>query len=82
MSNPITILKAWAKVFKGLTTEEDKRRAAICKECPNKKYSKYVDFVNDELTEVSGYICTECGCPLIAKIRSNDICEKWKQPTR
>ena len=78
--NPIVIIKAWAKVFKGLTTDEDKRRASICDECPSKRYSKYFDFIDDELEEVNGFNCLECGCPLSPKIRSTDICNKWKTP--
>ena len=77
MINPIKIIKAWIKVFKGLTTDEDKRRAIVCEGCSERKYSKYIDFVNDDLKEVKGFICGNCGCPLIAKIRSTDKCYKW-----
>ena len=78
MINPITIVKAWSKVLREVTTDEDKRRASICGDCPKKTYSKYRDFINDELEEVIGFVCDDCGCPLIAKIRSTDICKKWK----
>ena len=81
MINPVTIIKAWSSVLKGLTTEDHKRRALICSDCPNKKYHKFIDFVDDELEEVKGFVCTECGCPLISKIRSTDICDKWKTDT-
>ena len=77
MANLVTIIKAWIKVAKGFTTTEQKRRASICNLCTHKKYSKYLDFVNDDLKEVQGFICTDCGCPLIAKIRSTDKCKKW-----
>ena len=80
MINPITITKAWVKVFKGTTTSEDKRKASICKTCDKSKYMPFLDFINDELKEVKGMICTGCGgCPLIAKIRSTDKCKKWEE---
>ena len=72
------IAKAWVKVAQSITTEEDKRRARICKGCPLSKHKKYLDFINDELKEVKGLVCTDCGCPLSAKIRSEDLCIKWK----
>lgn len=81
MAHVFNILKAWVKVSKGFTTSEDKRRADICNNCTHKKYSKYIDFVNDELKNVKGFVCNDCGCPLIAKIRSNEICKKWKTHT-
>ena len=71
------ILNAWIKVLKGDTTEEHRRRAEVCKSCPSSKYKKYIDFINDELKEVKGMVCTDCGCPLIAKTRSTDKCYKW-----
>ena len=73
------VVKAWSSVFKGMKTEEHSRRAKVCGECPNKSYSMFLDFIKDELKEVEGYICDECKCPLIAKIRSTDKCPlgKW-----
>ena len=72
------IVKAWTKVAKGLTTDEDKRRASICKSCKFAKHKTYLDFINDELEEVKGLVCGQCSCPLIAKIRSTDVCKKWE----
>lgn len=72
------ILKAWSNVFKQYTTKEHKRRAVICSKCPKSKYTKYIDFINDELTDVKGFVCSVCSCPLVAKIRSNDKCPKNK----
>lgn len=79
MSKIAIIVLAWLNVWKGLTTKEDKRRAVICDGCPSRKYKKYLDFINDDLKEVKGFVCNECGCPLIAKIRSTDDCplNKW-----
>ncbi len=73
------ILKAWVKVYKGFTTEQHKSRAEICKKCPSAKYKTYLDFVNDELEDVKGFVCTDCGCPLVAKIRSEEKCDKWEK---
>ena len=72
------IVKAWFKVLKQTTTEEQKRRSEICKECPQSKYKIYLDFSNDKLSEVKGMVCNDCGCPLVAKIRSNKTCYKWE----
>jgi len=73
------ITKAWFNVLKGETTEEHKRRAKICANCPKAKHKTYLDFINDELIEVNGVICSVCKCPLVAKIRSTDKCpeNKW-----
>ena len=79
MAQIFKIAKAWYSVFKGLTTDEHSRRAKVCGECPSKRYSKFVDFIDDQLKEVKGFVCNECSCPLIAKIRSTDKCplKKW-----
>jgi TPP-dependent indolepyruvate ferredoxin oxidoreductase alpha subunit len=79
MINPIQIMRAWSKVLREVTTDEDKRRARICSCCSHKKYHKFIDFVDDELEEVKGFVCTDCHCPLLAKIRSTDTCYKWKE---
>ena len=73
------IVKAWIKVFEGSVTEEHKRRAFICHGCEFAKHNKYLDFINDDMEEVKGMICSVCKCPLIAKIRSEDSCpeNKW-----
>lgn len=80
ISNINSIVKGWTSVLKGKTTEEHKRRADICNTCENAVYKKYLDFIDDDLKEVKGFVCEACGgCPLIAKIRSNDNCpvDKW-----
>ena len=55
-----------------------KERAAICAACPHAKHGKLLAFIKDTLKEVQGSYCEECGCPLSAKVRSNDICPKQK----
>lgn len=73
------IFDAWVNVFNGFTTKEHKRRASVCDVCPSKEYRMYLDFIDDELKEVKGFTCIECGCPLVSKIRSKDNCplKKW-----
>lgn len=79
MSKIGIITKAWLQVWNGITTKEHKRRAVICEGCPSRKYKKYLDFIDDDLKQVKGFICGECGCVLIAKIRSEENCplNKW-----
>jgi len=72
------IAKAWLEVFKGTTTDEHKRKADICHTCTKAVYKPYIDFINDELKDVKGFVCGVCNCPLVAKIRSTDKCPKNK----
>ena len=75
----ITIIKAWNEVFKGITTKEHKRRAKICKRCDYATEKPLLKLIKDELKEINGLACMDCGgCPLIAKIRGEDICRFWK----
>jgi hypothetical protein len=53
-------------------------RARVCSICPHAKQGKLLAFVKDTLKEVEGAYCSACGCPLSAKVRSNDICPKNK----
>ena len=70
-------MNAWLRVWKGLTTPEDKRRASICEVCEFRNHTKFLDYVNDDVKEVQGFICGKCKCALSAKIRSKDKCFKW-----
>lgn len=74
MIQPEVIVKAWLNVFMGITTETHKNRAKICAACPKARHNTYVAMIKDEMIEVQGMICDECGCPLSAKIRSEDNC--------
>ena len=56
-----------------------KQRAEVCNGCEFAQESMVTKFINDDLLEVKGLICGQCKCPLTAKIRSEDICNKWKQ---
>lgn len=75
MSKIGIIGKAWIEVLKGTTTELHKKRAEVCGTCVFAKHRKYLEF-QDELIEVKGMVCSACGCPLVAKVRSEDNCEK------
>ena len=87
MYKAIRILKAWSNaIVKDDTIEaEAKRRAQICVNCPFAKHGKILTFVKDSLKEVEGLYCSDCGCPLTGKLRSehkDDICQKWKVDTK
>ncbi len=75
------ILSGWKNYLnKSEVTEAvAKERAALCASCPHARQGKLLTFVKDTLKEVEGHYCNQCGCPLSAKIRSNDICpvKKW-----
>lgn len=79
MSKMVTIAKAWYRVFTSKLSQEERNRANICKDCTSAVYKRFIDFIDDELTEVQGMVCGECNCPLIAKVRSEDKCPlgKW-----
>ena len=79
---PITsILSGWKNFIAKSEVAESKarKRAEICSACPNAKKGKLLAFIKDNLQEIEGYYCDECGCPLSAKLRSNEICplNKW-----
>jgi hypothetical protein len=63
--NVLDILYSWWKSVKH-TAEENKlakQRMDICKSCPFRSKLN---------------VCTECGCPLLAKKYSFFPCEKWE----
>ncbi|NDI99559.1 hypothetical protein GWA97_10780 [Flavobacterium sp. LaA7.5] len=76
-----SILSGWKNYLsKSEVTEAvAKQRAALCAACPHARQGKLLTFVKDTLKEVEGAYCNRCGCPLSAKVRSNDICpiNKW-----
>mgnify|MGYP006143800277 CR=1 FL=1 len=75
------ILSGWKNYLsKSEVTEAvAKGRAAVCAACPHARQGKILAFIKDDLKEVEGAYCSQCGCPLSAKVRSNDICpiNKW-----
>lgn len=76
-----TILTGWKNYLsKSEVTEAvAKQRAALCTACPNTRQGRLLAFIKDSLEEIEGAYCNQCGCPLSAKVRSNDICpiNKW-----
>jgi len=76
----IDFINALTKSIKGKHTEESRRRSEICAQCPLKEQRFYADFVNAEVKEVQGFVCTLCSCPIATKIfadKPENICEKW-----
>lgn len=75
-------LQALKQHVKGETGEEEKRRAAICAECPLKEIRLYAQIFDAKMEEINGYVCTKCDCPLATKIfakEQKNICPKWIQ---
>lgn len=73
-------IKALTKSIKGNHTEESLRRANICATCPEKKKMFYAAFVNAEIKDIKGFVCTRCSCPLATKVfatEQENICNKW-----
>lgn len=75
-----SILSGWKNYLdKSEVTEAiAMQRANVCAACPEAKQGKLLAFVKDTLKEVEGAYCSACGCPLSAKVRSNNICPKDK----
>lgn len=81
MSKITEIVNGWKNVvFKDAEIEKlAKKRALICDECPSASTGKNFDLYKGEVVELKGY-CTECGCPFMAKLRSEETkCDlnKW-----
>jgi hypothetical protein len=78
----IDFINALTKSIKGKHTQESRRRSEICAKCPLKEERFYAAFVNAEVKEVQGFVCTECGCPIATKIFAQEpenICEEWSK---
>lgn len=79
------IISGWSNfIDKSEVTEKEAiRRASICDLCPHSKKSILLSFVKDELKEVEGMYCDDCGCPLSAKVRTKEnSCDKWRVGTK
>ena len=75
-------LQALVKNAEGVLSEEAKRRADICADCPLKEKKLYARILNATMEEIDGYVCNECGCPIATKIfakEKENICPKWRQ---
>lgn len=81
MAQLSNIKDGWKKYLTGSVSEEEKRRASICRECPHAVKGNYEKLMPDfSLKEVQGLKCDACKCPLSTKIRSvNEKCPlgKW-----
>ena len=78
----IDFINALTKSINGKHTSESKRRAEICAKCPLKEKRFYADFVNAEIIDVQGNVCTLCDCPIATKVFATEpknICEKWSK---
>jgi hypothetical protein len=66
------ILNGWQNFLtKSEVTElMAEERAKICFDCKDKKKTKLLAFIKDDLKEIEGFKCKKCKCPLSAKIRS------------
>jgi hypothetical protein len=76
----IDFIKALTKSIKSKHTTESSRRVQICAACPLKEKRFYADFVNAEIVDVQGFVCTECSCPIATKVFAEEpenICKKW-----
>lgn len=78
----IDFFKALTKSLKNEHTQESRRRSEICAECPLKEKRFYADFVNAEIKEVEGYVCSLCDCPIATKVFATEpknICTEWSK---
>lgn len=80
----LDFINALTKSIKSEHTEESLRRAHICAACPEKTKKFYADFVNAEIKEVQGFVCTRCNpnCPIATKVFASEpknICPKWSK---
>jgi len=79
----IDFFQAITQHVKGKITEEAIQRANVCADCPLKEKRSYSDFLNSQIVEINGFVCSKCDCPLATKIFAKDkkhICDKWGQP--
>lgn len=81
---PFKIAKAWYNyglsklhIETDISEELAKARAKVCEGCPHKEEGFILTRFKDEIKEAEGYYCGDCGCPLVAKIRSEIKCNKW-----
>jgi len=76
----IDFINALTKSLKQEHTAESRRRAEICAACPHKEKRFYASFVNAEIKDVEGYVCSLCACPIATKVFATEpknICTEW-----
>lgn len=73
MGQLYNITQGWKMYLGDKTTQFERDRADICKECPNAVVGTYEQLMPDfSLKEIQGLKCDICKCPLSTKIRSED----------
>lgn len=75
------IIAGWTNLVlhNSVIEETALKRANICAKCPAARFSGGVHaiVVDNKTTQVRGLVCGDCGCPLSAKVRSdNDYCPR------
>ncbi|CAL2085106.1 hypothetical protein [Tenacibaculum sp. 190524A02b] len=83
MSVVLEILNGYKNYFIGgdsVINEEAEKRASICSNCPLSKKGLHAALLPDmSIDKIEGLYCTDCGCPLSAKVRSKTTdCPKGK----
>lgn len=72
MSNIIYIFKGWTNFLLDVNSDLARERAEQCKDCDSAVIGFHNHWLNDEVKEVKGLKCFECGCPLSAKLRTKE----------
>lgn len=72
-----SIIKGWANyIWESEDVREmAKERAKHCAKCDKAKMALVPTFIDDEIKDIYGLVCTGCGivhCPLSGKLRSPD----------
>ena len=67
-------IQGWTNFVLNLENDSAKEKAKICLECDYLKKGKIEIIKDNEIKEISGFICGKCKCPLPAKLRSNSKC--------
>ena len=77
----VNIRAGWNLYLAGETDTLALTRSEICRACPFAAVGTFEKFMPDKtLKDIQGLKCKKCGCPLSAKLRSeNEICPlgKW-----
>lgn len=69
-----SVIKGWFYFFFKSKKVEDmaKRRAVYCGVCHYAKDGLFEAIHDDKIPSISGKTCEQCGCALVAKLRSPD----------
>lgn len=69
-----SVIKGWWYFFFKKAQVEDMahRRSVYCGVCPHAVSGMFDAIHDDKIPSISGKTCNECGCALVAKLRSPD----------